>query len=153
MDGIERRRLVSIGKIDSIVTRGETGLAVQWDDGRRAAIDLAAVIAGRPALAALADPQVFQGAQLAGDGWSIEWPGGIDFGSAQLRRWADEQTGEAMPAADFRGWIERHGMSLEAAAAALGLSRRTIAYYLSGEQPVPKTVMLATEGFDARAAA
>ena len=36
---------------------------------------------------------------------------------------------------------------------ALGLSRRTVAYYLSGEQPVPKTVMLATEGYDSRRAA
>jgi hypothetical protein len=35
-------------------------------------------------------------------------------------------------------------MTLDTAASALGLSRRTIAYYLSGEQPVPKTVMLAT---------
>jgi len=32
------------------------------------------------------------------------------------------------------------------------LSRRTVAYYLSGEQPVPKTVMLATEGYDKRQA-
>lgn len=36
--------------------------------------------------------------------------------------------------------------------AALGLSRRTVAYYLSGEQPVPKTVMLAAEGYDGRRA-
>ncbi|MEN2785818.1 DUF2442 domain-containing protein [Sphingomonas qilianensis] len=145
---------MSIGKIDSVVTPGGTRLAVQWDDGRRAEIDLAGVIAGHAALAALADPDVFAGVQRAADGWSIEWPPcGIDFGAAQLRRWADEQAGETMPAADFRGWIERHEMTLEVAAAALGLSRRTIAYYLSGEQPVPKTVMLATEGFDARAAA
>jgi hypothetical protein len=33
------------------------------------------------------------------------------------------------------------------------LSRRMIAYYLSGEQPIPKTVMLATEGFARRMAA
>jgi hypothetical protein len=29
----------------------------------------------------------------------------------------------------------------------LGFARRTVAYYLSGEQPVSKTVMLATEGY------
>jgi hypothetical protein len=64
----------------------------------------------------------------------------------QLRRWADEQSGEAMPSADFRKWMQANGLTLDGAAKALGLSRRTIAYYLSGEQPVPKTVMLATIG-------
>jgi hypothetical protein len=39
------------------------------------------------------------------------------------------------------------------ASEALGLSRRTVTYYLSGEQPVPETVMLATEGYDKRRAA
>ena len=88
------------------------------------------------------------------DRWSVEWPkAGIDLGAAQLRRWADEQAGEAMPRAAFRAWMERHGLTLDRAAEALGLSRRTIAYYLSGEQPVPKTVMLATEGYDKRQAA
>jgi hypothetical protein len=91
---------------------------------------------------------------VAEDGWSIEWPVcGVDFGAAQLRRWADEQAGEAMPADAFRAWLTRHSFTLDRAAEALGLSRRTIAYYLSGEQPVPKTVMLATEGYDARRAA
>ena len=92
--------------------------------------------------------------RVAEDGWSIEWPdSGIDLGAPQLRRWADEQAGEAMPAKAFRAWTERHGMTLDQAAVALGLSRRIIAYYLSGEQPVPKTVMLATEGYDRRQAA
>src|ERR1044072_3381768 len=49
--------------------------------------------------------------------------------------------------------MEGHALPLDRAADALGLSRRTVAYYLSGEQPVPKTVMLATEGYDKREAA
>ena len=53
-----------------------------------------------------------------------------------------------MSAAAFRGWVERHGFTLDRAAEALGLSRRTIAYYLSGAQAIPRTVMLATLGFD-----
>ena len=40
-----------------------------------------------------------------------------------------------------------------AAAEALGLSSRMIANYLSEEQVIPKTVMLATEGYDGRRAA
>jgi hypothetical protein len=143
---------MSIGRIRSIASRGQSVLAVEWDDGHRAEIDLAPIIDAHPRLAPLADPDAF--AVAAEDGWSVEWPHcGIDLGAAQLRRWADEQAGEAMPRAAFRAWIERHQLTLDRAAEALGLSRRTIAYYLSGEQPVPKTVMLATEGYDKRQAA
>lgn len=145
---------MSIGRIEAAQTGGASTLGVTWDDGRQAEIDLAPIIAARKALAPLADPEAFRRIHVAEDGWSIEWPAcGVDFGSAQLRRWADEQAGEAMPAEAFRAWMDRHGFTLDRAAEALGLSRRTIAYYLSGEQPVPKTVMLATEGYDARRAA
>lgn len=143
---------MSIGRIKSITPRGQSVLVVAWDDGRRAEIDLAPIIAAHPQLAPLAEADDFPVA--AEDGWSVEWQRcGIDLGAAQLRRWADEQAGEAMPPAAFRAWIERNRLTLDSAAEALGLSRRTIAYYLSGEQPVPKTVMLATEGYDKRQAA
>jgi len=145
---------MSIGRIEKALTRRDAVLIVEWDDGRRAEIDLGPVIAARKVLAPLADPEAFHLIRVAKDGWSVEWPAaGIDLGAAQLRRWADEQAGEAMPAAAFRGWMEGHGLTLDRAAEALGLSRRIVAYYLSGEQPVPKTVMLATEGYDKRQAA
>ncbi len=143
---------MSIGRLRKIEPRGQSVLVVTWDDGRCAEVDLGPIIAAYPALAPLAGPDAF--AVAAEDGWSVEWPAcGIDLGSAQLRRWADEQAGEAMPAKTFRAWMERHGLTLDRTAEALGLSRRTVAYYLSGEQPVPKTVMLATEGYDKRQAA
>jgi Protein of unknown function (DUF2442) len=143
---------MSIGRIKSITPRGQFVLAVTWDDGRRAEIDLEPIIAAHPQLAPLAHSDDFPVA--ADDGWSVEWQDcGIDLGAAQLRRWADEQAGDAMPAATFRAWMERNRLTLDGAAEALGLSRRTIAYYLSGEQAVPKTVMLATEGYDKRRAA
>lgn len=144
---------MSIGKIMTVATPASGILSLLWDDNRTATVDLNAVIASRPALAALAEPSLFMQAALSEDGWSVEWPCGIDFGAQQLRRWADEQSGETMAAAAFRAWVDRHDMTLDRAAEALGLSRRTIAYYLSGEQPVPKTVMLATEGYDHRKAA
>jgi Protein of unknown function (DUF2442) len=144
---------MSIGKLTAVSIAGGQALAVTWDDGRTAQVDLAGVIAGRKVLAPLADAAAFAGAALSADGWSVEWPCGVDFGAPQLRRWADEQSGEVMPAAAFRTWMESHAFTLDRAADALGLSRRMIAYYLSGEQPVPKTVMLATEGFDRRMAA
>jgi len=145
---------MSIGKIEGANTRGMAGLIVDWDDGMHDEIDLAPVIAAHPSLAPLADPEIFHRIHIAEDGWSIEWPAcAIDFGAPQLRRWADEQNGRTMSREAFRAWVDRHSLTLDGAAEALGLSRRTIAYYLSGEQPVPKTVMLATEGYDRRIAA
>jgi hypothetical protein len=145
---------MSIGKIAGANTRGAAKLIVDWDDGTHDEIDLAPIVAARPVLAPLADPEIFHRIRIAEDGWSIEWPAcGIDFGAPQLHRWADEQAGRVMPREAFRAWVQRHALTLDGAAEALGLSRRTIAYYLSGEQPVPKTVMLATEGYDRRMAA
>ena len=53
-----------------------------------------------------------------------------------------ERNGHA-DAAEFIRWRCKHGLSLTAAAEALGLSRHTIAYYVSAEQEVPRTVLLA----------
>ncbi len=144
---------MSIGKLKGVSVAGERVLALTWDDGHTAVVDLGGVIADRKALTDLFDPANFGAVALSDDGWSIEWPQGVDFGTMQLRRWADEQSGEAMTASAFRAWMEAHSLTLDRAAEALGLSRRTIAYYLSGEQPVSKTVMLATEGYVRRKAA
>lgn len=142
---------MTIGKIESVVPAGQRKLAMTFDDGMHAIVDFAEVIRRHAALAPLADPQVFNRVQLSEDGWSVEWTGhGIDFGAQQLRPWADEQSGRTMSAEKFREWMQRHKLTMEAAADALGLSRRIIAYYLSGEQPIPRTVMLATEGLEAR---
>jgi hypothetical protein len=45
--------------------------------------------------------------------------------------------------------LGRYGLSLSDAAEALGLSRRQVAYYASGERPVPRTVLLACKGWEA----
>jgi hypothetical protein len=144
---------MSIGKITGVTPVSALVISVAWDDNEMTAIDLAPIIAARTALQPLAQADEFAAVTVSQDGWSLEWPCGIDFGAPQLRRWADEQAGRIMAPAAFRAWVENHGFTIDAAAAALGLSRRTIAYYLSGEQPIPKTVMLATIGYDGRLAA
>jgi hypothetical protein len=141
---------MAIGKMVSLAVTGPGKLELAWDDGHAAAVDLGEMIAAHAGLKPIRAARVFAKAALSDDGWSVEWPGGVDFGSPQLRRWADEQAGETMRADDFRGWMETHALTLDGAASALGLSRRMIAYYASGEKPIPKTVLLATEGFHAR---
>lgn len=137
---------MAIGKLKSLKVAGANALDLTWDDGRAARVDLAVVLGKHPALKPIRSRTAFAKAKLSADNWSVEWPGDIDFGSTQLRRWADEQAGEAMPAEDFRRWMEMHALTLDAAAKALGLSRRMVAYYASGEKVVPKTVLLATDG-------
>jgi hypothetical protein len=139
-----------IGKITSIAVIGDRRLEIGWDDGVVAPVDFSSMIDTHKALAPLKKKAEFARAALSKDGWSLEWPCGIDFGAEQVRRWADEQAGEIMRVADFRAWMDEHGLTQEAAAQALGLSRRMIAYYLSGEKVIPKTVMLATEGWARR---
>jgi len=47
-------------------------------------------------------------------------------------------------------WMHRHGLTQQAAADALGLSRRMLGYYLSGAKPLPRTVALACMGWEAQ---
>ena len=140
-----------LGKLETVTPVRRGKLAVEFDDGRRATLDLMPLIRKRSNLSPLSNSEVFQRVKVSEDGWSVEWPDvGIDFGVNQLRRWADEQSGRTMSADRFREWMQRNKLTLDSAGEALGLSRRIIAYYLSGEQPIPRTVMLATEGFEAR---
>jgi hypothetical protein len=141
---------MAVGKLKSVSAVGANALGLVWDDGHAARVDLRSTIAGHKGLAAIKPTKAFAQVRLSKDKWSVEWPGGIDFGATQLRRWADEQAGDVMPMADFRAWMEEHRLTLESAAKALGLSRRMVAYYASGEKPIPRTVMLATKGWTAQ---
>ena len=53
-----------------------------------------------------------------------------------------------MTADAFRRWRKRHSYTLDAAARALGISRRMVAYYENGERPIPRLVALATRGLE-----
>jgi predicted transcriptional regulator len=65
-----------------------------------------------------------------------------------LWRLALEQSSASMSADAFRRWRERRAYTLDAAARALGLSRRMIADYEKGGRPIPSVVALATRGLE-----
>lgn len=46
----------------------------------------------------------------------------------------------------LRQWLARRGHTYQLGALALGVSRRMLAYYLSGEKPIPRRVALAMAG-------
>ena len=47
-------------------------------------------------------------------------------------------------------WAHRNNLSLGTAAEALGISRRMLAYYRSGQKPIPKHIWLACIGWEAQ---
>ena len=140
---------------------GGLKLAVTFEGGGTEIVDLEPWIGSVHALQRLRDPVLFATARVAYGGAGVAWgevlggegEGGIDMDGEQLWRLAGEQAGRLMPAAEFRAWLARHGLSHAKAAEVLGLGRRAVAAYESGTQPVPRTVMLACRGWDAMAAA
>lgn len=122
-------------------------LQVTWSDGSTSRHDLRRVITEKGWAAPLRDPRVFSTATVTGDGREIVWPGsGVEFSADGL--WEDAHPAEAptpkwMTGDELRRWIEEMGFTWDTAADALGISRRTIGYYLSGELDIPKQVWLA----------
>src|SRR6266850_3338090 len=123
-------------------------LQLKWQNGRRLPVDLAEPVHRLRGLRPLRDPAFFARAQVGESGHSVVWPGDLDIGAARLWELALEQNGHA-DAAEFIRWRWRHGLSLSAAAEALGISRRQVAYYASGEEPVPRHILLACKGWEA----
>lgn len=112
---------------------GGERLQIEWSDGT---------------VAELTVPQG-KGQVERGDwGHSLVWPDGTEIGADSL--WLD--TLDAIGRSDARHFLEwrlANGLSLAKAADALGLARRTVAYYSNGDRAVPKTVLLACKGWDA----
>jgi hypothetical protein len=125
-------------------------LAIEWSDAEAATIDLSTTVKTRP-FRTLSAPEVFNKVELGDWGQSVIWPGDIEIGADSL--WLDSLTfwGREDTRA-FLEWRLRNGLSLTGAAEALGLSRRTVAYY-SGGRPVPRSILLACKGWDALKAA
>lgn len=129
--------------IVEVAARGDDELALRWSDGTEAGIRI-----DRTTRAAIGDAAQFAQASLGDWGHSVVWPGGTELGADSL--WAETLTATGRgDARTFLEWRRAHGMSLAKAAEALGLSRRTVAYYSNGERPVPKAIQLACKGWDA----
>lgn len=124
-------------------------LQIQWSTGEALAADVSRLIKRFQLYAPLRSPAVFSKAKSDPWGHTVNWPGDIDMGADQLYELAREQGGE-WGSERFAAWMMTHGLSLNAAADALGLSRRMIAYYRTGSRPIPRVVALACEALSAR---
>jgi len=137
--------------IQNVLAAGHGVLRIMFGDGFDAEVNLHEVMAKHPTLARLNDPAVFD--QVTPDEWNrgVMFAGDDDLtlASDNLRAMAIEQTGEYSHQ-QVIAWMHHHGLSLDTAADALGISRRMLAYYRSGERPIPKTVGLAMLGWEAQ---
>jgi hypothetical protein len=112
-------------------------------------VDVAGDFAGHGLMKPLlADPAAFAQVKVIYDGDGVGWTDDLDMCGEYLWRLAHIQAGDLMATKDFQAWRACNELSLTGAAKALGLSRRMVAYYDSGERPIPKTVQLACPGYE-----
>lgn len=122
-------------------------LHVVFGDEYATVIDLTDWIANTRVLAPLKDQALFAKARVGEHGTAVVWIDDVlDLGADNLRNLATEQAG-GIGHERLWNWMADHELTQERAAAAIGLSRRMLNYYLSAEKPIPKTVWLACLGW------
>jgi Protein of unknown function (DUF2442) len=133
----------------SVKTTPAAGLVLRFADRAQLEVSLVDIIERHRSLARLKDQQVFITAQVGEHGASVIWANDDDLELAadNLRARAIEQAG-GVSHEFIWNWMARHQLTLDAAAEALGVSRRMLAYYRSGAKPVPRTVALACLGWE-----
>ena len=124
-------------------------LELVYADGACLSVDLAPIIRAHKVLAPLREPATFASAHLVDHGHAVAWEGSdlLELAADNLRARAIEQAGGYSHELIYN-WMARHQLTLDDAAQALGLSRRMLAYYRSGQKPVPRTVALACLGWE-----
>lgn len=125
-----------------------TVLQMTFADGATMRVDVAPIVKRSPVLLPLLEPAVFKRAKLGEWGGSVTWGADVlELAADNLRARAVEQAGGYSHELVME-WMHRNKLTQNAAAAALGISRRMLGYYLSGEKDVPRTVALACLGWE-----
>jgi hypothetical protein len=121
---------------------------VTWWDGTIETVDIAPVINSYRVFAPLRrDRALFRRAKLGDYGASVVWTDAIDMDAVTIARLARLTRHARMNATAFKLFLNDNGLTLDGAAAAIGVSRRNVAYYASGKKPVPREVALACLGY------
>ncbi len=139
-------------KITTVNVRAPYSLRITFGDGAVMDVDLEGVINRSPALSRLRDESFFSRAHIGEWGLTVDWiPDEVELAGDNLRAEAVEQSG-GISHERIWNWMHRNNLTLDGAAAALGISRRMVAYYRNGEKPVPKHIWLACLGWERCAA-
>jgi len=135
-------------RIKSVKACKPYNLTLTFADGVTLKIDLSALIARIPALAPLKDHVLFLKARVGKSGLTVDWiPGELDMAGDNLRAEGIEQSGGISHERIWE-WMYRNKLTLNKAAEELGISRRMLAYYRSGQKPVPRHIWLACLGWE-----
>ncbi len=141
MNSIDRPRIIT-----SVKALDRARLALGWSDGTKAEIDLSTTVTAG-SFVPLRDPIAFAQVRVGDWGHSVEWPCEVEMGADAL--WLETLSAtERDDVRRFLEWRMHNGLSLSKAAEALGLSRRTIAYYSNGERKIPRSILLACTGWE-----
>lgn len=141
MSSIDKPRIVT-----GVAVRDGYRLDLVWSDATKATIDLSEVVKAK-AFSAIRDSSVFATVAVGDWGHSLEWQDGTEMGADMLWLETLSATGRD-DVRQFLEWRLRHGLSLAKAAEALGISRRSVAYYSSGERAIPRSILLACKGWE-----
>lgn len=134
--------------IKSITVEVPSLVTIVWRSAKQTKVNVSEYL-NSPGYELLKDPNFFTTATVEEWGHGIEWSDGeIGIDADTLYRLGKEQAGIAFPVTEFNEWMERNGLSLSAAANALGITRRTIVYYHGGHKPIPTYIKLACLGWE-----
>ena len=134
--------------ITNVTALANLRLALTFSDGAVFDLDLSPLIKQYKALVALKDAGTFANVSISDGGCGLAWlKGEVELAGDNLRARAIEQAGGYSHELVWN-WMSRNELSLTQAAEAIGISRRMLAYYRSGEREIPKTVALAMIGWE-----
>jgi len=134
--------------IKSITVEVPSFLTIVWHSAKQTKVNVSEYL-NSPGYERLKDPKFFITATIEEWGHGVEWADGeIGIDADALYRLGKEQAGFAFPVTEFNEWMKRNGLSLSAAANALGITRRTVVYYHGGHKPIPIYIKLACLGWE-----
>ena len=151
----EADAIVTVGqplpKLASVVpANGPFAVTVTWAAGDRLGctdkVDLAPVIFTFKVFRPLRDGTVpFEAVRLGAWGSSIRWDGNddLEIGAETI----EDLAAAAMTNSEFSDFLRRNGLTLDAAAAQLGIARRRVAYFAK-DREIPRYIALACRQLD-----
>lgn len=123
--------------ITTLLAVSHRRLIVSWSDGTEHDLDLSARVE------APADNSAFAQAEVDQDG--IRWPEGGLIAIGEL--W---ELGLVQAANRLIGWRNGHRLTQAQACGILGVKERMLRNYEKRAYPIPKAILLALDGYDAR---
>jgi hypothetical protein len=137
----------NITRLESVKPLRGMVLEIHYTGGQSVRVDFSALADRFAVFSGLKDRAFFKQAIVTDWGHTLEWPNGEGLDADRVMEMALEQQGRT-DTLEFRRWQDRNGLSLNSAAEAIGLTRRTVSQYRTGARSVPRTVTLACKGWE-----